>query len=151
MSKNYSINEQLYLLSKKYKKTYSIDNIFNSDYFISTEKIIDLFLDFFKDDYVIINASFFKENISLIENTTILKYNNSIVSDEFNLTTNYFIKKDLIIKDNSNGSKLYFDTSLLKLFFLNNKTINHFSFAIFSKKTSFYIMRRGHINILFKL
>lgn len=65
----------------------------------------------------------------------------------FLLNENTGAKIDFNCTDNN----LFFDTSILYFNYLNNKTINHFSWLYVKKNEVFYKMRRSNWIVLFSL
>ena len=47
--------------------------------------------------------------------------------------------------------ELFFDTSLLNVFYLNKKTINNFSKLLITKEFNIYLLKRGKYYYLFGL
>jgi len=157
MSKNFSVNEHISRLNNKFKQTSDMNNIGNSTYYFSTKDPLIKFLaylNFTKKDYVVINANVIQKmkNEKFIgdKKQVILLYqkNNSIK----NLSTNneFKIGEDSVFYDNFNDNVI-FDTTILSKFLLNGKTINHFSYMVFTEKDTFYILKRSNIYAIFAL
>jgi len=153
VSKNYSIKEHISLIKRKYQYTKNFIEVldFNKDYTDNTsiEKIISYFI---KNEinFLILNASILKsEGFIDIKEPAIL----TTMSGDFIKNNDTGILKKynnhLIYKYNKSETELLFDTSILDKFYLNDKTINHFSMIILTEDNSFYYMKRSNNRFLF--
>jgi len=152
LNKNFSINEHLKLIEKKYSKK-EILNINNKEsYCFKYNRYIylPLFEDFeYNDSLLELNASFLKELID----KKIFNYGDSVYLRFLNKNNELFVFNDLentklkidnkfIIKNELFDLEVYFDLNLIFLNYLNLKTINHFSKIIISKNKNIYFLKR---------
>lgn len=88
---------------------------------------------------IIIKNMLKKENFLYI-------YNNKKLSNIFENT--YLIENKYIVKD-SESNELTIDTLFFDTFYLNNKTINAFSYLILTNVYNIYLMKRSDLYYIF--
>jgi len=143
--KNYSLNEQLNLIHSKLKKVESLIDLFNSD----TSYIEDISL-------VKFISYLYKKQIRfcVVESTFIKDFNlfeNQIYHLKGQVLNDIDISKYIITRNDLDSTEYFYDNSILKTFYLNRKTINHWSFCIFTERNTFYFMKRKNKTFIFKL
>lgn len=161
-SKNLSIKEQESLILKKFV------NFESKDIFLGDLKINVFFKkrfffkkieekDFLHFKYLLkkmnkvvsLEATVFNEfkDINLKEAKKFIFSENTFFNPIENNLINVELKKILLSKSN----ELIFDTSLFNVFYLNRKTVNHFSKLYLLENMNIYLLKRKNIYYLFGL
>lgn len=160
-NKNYSIKEQEYLIKQKFLNAEQTTIIFEEFEFSVNKKNRFFFKKIDFKQFLLIDsqlsnskavasfeASVFCEfkDIDLTDTKKFIFSNKSFFNPILNVFLNIDSKKILLNKEH-----LMIDTSLFNVFYLNKKTINHFSKIFLTEKYNFYLFKRKNSYYLFGL
>lgn len=159
INKNLSVKEQVDLLNKKFStriksldiNDYKIINLLNKDNMFIKEINENMFYElkeyFINQKKSLVLNPFFVKNI-LKKDNFIYRYKDKKFLNIFD--KDYLISKKFILKEN-NDFDINMDTLFFTQFYLNKKTINSFSFLIFIKNFTIYLLKRKNIYYIFIL
>jgi len=150
MSKNYSVKEQIKLLRSKFSFSENFNDLTNDNIIISDKNLLYKLAAFLMKEnieFIVLNAIFLKEEVINLSDCAKLNNNKitQLTKESFIDIDNYFILGEYI------NTEILIDFSKFKNYYLNSKTINHFSYLVVTKKQTFYILNRKNYSLIIKI